>query len=101
MPTVSIKLYVGANEKATVNIPTRKAKILGDDLAPGGTVTEQAQAILDWLVQLGRVAAVPTFGSRDYDVMLAKVSAADPAWDSAKVQQDGIGALETAFDALP
>jgi hypothetical protein len=32
--------------------------------------------------------------------MLAAVAEDDPTWDAARVQQDGIGALETAYDAL-
>ena len=42
----------------------------------------------------------PRIGGRQYDVMLAKVHADDDTKDAAWVQYNGVGALETAYDAL-
>jgi hypothetical protein len=100
MPTVELAI----NMKASQALPARKLKVLLADVLPeGGTAAEQAQAVLDWIVGRAKDALADgdvSIGSRQYDVMLAAVAKADGTWDAARVQQDGIGALTTAYDAL-
>lgn len=102
---VELTIKVNGTEQAVQVIPARKAKVLLADILPdGGTVGEQAQAVLDWIVARAKDAlsdANPRFGDRQYDVMLAKVREADDTWDQERVMYEGMDALIAAYDALP
>ena len=107
MPTVEIAIKVNGNQKAIQAIPIRKAILVtkwlerqGQLPAGGGTVVQQAEAILARLIRCARFEARQAVGDEYYDEMLTALHESDPTWTDERVQDEGVDAAEAAYDAL-